>query len=56
MPEFEWDPEKAPANRQKHRIDFTAAALVWSDPLHRVSKTDIPMARSAGKQSGWWEA
>lgn len=36
MPEFEWDPEKARTNRQKHGIDFTVAALVWSDPLHRI--------------------
>ncbi len=53
MPEFERDPEKARANRQEHGIDLTVAVLVWSDPFTASSKTDIPTARSAGKQSGW---
>jgi uncharacterized protein len=28
---FEWDVEKAAANLQKHRVDFTDAALVFLD-------------------------
>ncbi|MBN2314350.1 MAG: BrnT family toxin [Sedimentisphaerales bacterium] len=33
MIEFEWDPKKARANLQKHRINFAEAATVLSDPL-----------------------
>ena len=36
MPRFEWDPEKALANLRKHLVAFEDAALVWSDPLHRI--------------------
>lgn len=31
--EFEWDPEKAESNRQKHKIDFETAAKVFGDPF-----------------------
>jgi uncharacterized protein len=31
--EFEWDPEKAIANRAKHRITFEEAATAFADPL-----------------------
>ena len=33
MIDFEWDPKKARANLQKHRISFAEAATVLSDPL-----------------------
>jgi uncharacterized protein len=33
MQEFEWDSEKAEANRKKHGVSFLAAALVFSDPF-----------------------
>jgi hypothetical protein len=33
MIEFEWDPDKAKANRLKHRISFGEAATVLRDPL-----------------------
>jgi uncharacterized DUF497 family protein len=31
--EFEWDPEKAEANEQKHGVTFHEAATVFGDPL-----------------------
>jgi len=31
--EFEWDPQKAKANRRKHRVDFADAVTVLEDPL-----------------------
>lgn len=30
---FEWDAEKAEANRQKHRVTFDEAMTAFSDPL-----------------------
>lgn len=30
---FEWDPAKAEANRQKHRVSFETATEVFADPL-----------------------
>jgi len=30
---FEWDEEKAQANRTKHRVAFEEAATVFSDPF-----------------------
>jgi uncharacterized DUF497 family protein len=30
---FEWDPEKAAANVQKHGVSFQEAATVFGDPL-----------------------
>jgi uncharacterized DUF497 family protein len=43
---FEWDPDKASRNRQKHRVSFHEAATVfgdalaitYSDPDHSVSE------------------
>jgi uncharacterized protein len=34
--EFEWDAEKAEANRARHGIDFAEALTVFRDPLARV--------------------
>lgn len=31
--EFDWDPEKAEANAQKHAISFESAMTVFRDPL-----------------------
>lgn len=31
--EFEWNPQKAAKNLQKHKIAFVEAATVFSDPL-----------------------
>jgi uncharacterized DUF497 family protein len=31
--EFEWDPEKAEGNLEKHGVSFTEAATVFGDPL-----------------------
>ena len=31
--EFEWDPEKAAANLDKHRVEFSEATTVFGDPL-----------------------
>ena len=35
-PVFEWDNRKAKANFRKHRVQFTEAASVFSDPLARI--------------------
>lgn len=37
--EFEWDENKAESNWRKHRIEFTMAMQVFSDP-YRVVKYD----------------
>jgi hypothetical protein len=39
--DFEFDPAKSVANREKHGIDFVAAQALWSDP----DRLEIP-ARS----------
>lgn len=31
--EFAWDPKKAAKNLRKHKVSFTEAATVFSDPL-----------------------
>jgi uncharacterized DUF497 family protein len=31
--QFEWDPAKAKANRNKHGVDFQRAAQIFRDPL-----------------------
>ncbi len=31
--EFEWDPEKAAINEQKHGVTFKEAATIFGDPL-----------------------
>jgi hypothetical protein len=31
--EFEWDPEKAASNEQKHGVSFDEAATAFGDPL-----------------------
>ena len=36
--EFEFDPGKSEANRQKHGIDFTEAQALWQDPV----RVEIP--------------
>ena len=35
-PVFEWDKRKARSNFRKHRVQFTEAASVFSDPLARI--------------------
>ena len=35
-PVFEWDNRKAKSNFRKHRVQFTDAASVFSDPLARI--------------------
>ena len=34
--QFDWDPKKAAANAHKHRVAFTEAMAVFSDPLARI--------------------
>ncbi|PWU21415.1 MAG: hypothetical protein C5B50_01735 [Verrucomicrobia bacterium] len=43
---FEWDPEKAAANKRKHGISFEEAATVFADPL---SATYYDPAHSVGE-------
>lgn len=31
--DFEWDPEKAASNADKHGVEFAEAATVFADPL-----------------------
>jgi uncharacterized DUF497 family protein len=31
--EFEWDPDRAPANARKHGVAFTEAMTIFGDPL-----------------------
>jgi hypothetical protein len=31
--EFEWDPEKATSNAEKHGVEFVEATTVFGDPL-----------------------
>lgn len=33
---FDWDPEKARINQNKHGIGFELAKRVWDDPLHVI--------------------
>jgi uncharacterized protein len=33
---FEWDPQKAEANRKKHGVSFEEAVTVFGDPLARL--------------------
>jgi uncharacterized protein len=35
-PVFEWDNRKAKSNFRNHRVSFTEAASVFSDPLARI--------------------
>lgn len=35
-PTFEWDPEKAVANVEKHGVSFEEAVTVFQDPLAKV--------------------
>ena len=34
--EFEWDQDKAAANRKKHGVTFEEAATVFADPLATI--------------------
>jgi len=45
--QFEWDPEKAEANRRKHRVSFEEAVTVFYDPL---SATFTDEDHSIGEQ------
>lgn len=38
--QFEWDPDKAAANRRKHRVSFEEALSVWNDQ-HRLVEPDV---------------
>jgi len=37
-PTFEWDPEKAAANKLNHRVTFEEALTVFRDPLGSVHR------------------
>ncbi len=39
-PVFEWNNRKASSNFRKHRVQFTEAASVFSDPLARIFTDD----------------
>ena len=40
--DYEWDAEKARANRRKHGIDFADAVTALSDPLALTIRDDYP--------------
>jgi len=46
---FEWDPEKAEANRQRHRISFALAQEVFNDEY----KAHIHRGDEHGEER-WW--
>lgn len=37
-----WDPDKNRENRQKHRLSFETAQLVFDDPLARTREDPFP--------------
>lgn len=39
--QFSWDPRKAAENEKKHRLSFSVAKLVFSDPLARSAPDRI---------------
>jgi uncharacterized protein len=39
--EFEWDPEKATSNLQKHNVSFAEAATVFFDPLSTTIRDPV---------------
>jgi uncharacterized DUF497 family protein len=45
--DFEWDPEKAQANLDKHGVGFAEAITVFGDPLEVTIRT-----RTIRKRSG----
>jgi len=58
--EFEFNPEKSDANKDKHGIDFFEAQRLWGDPDHLVipAKTvDEPRFFAIGNIQGkYWSA
>ena len=46
--QFEWDPEKAQANRRKHKVSFEEAVTVFYDPCLPHSLTKITPLGSRG--------
>lgn len=40
--EFEWDPEKANANRRSHNVDFADAVGVFGDPFALTQEDPHP--------------
>ena len=46
---FEWNPEKAGKNRQKHGVNFEQAATVFRDP-HALSIYDVD---HSGTEDRW---
>lgn len=37
---FEWDEHKNAENAAKHGVDFSEAAIIWDDPLCKVSRDE----------------
>ena len=52
--EFEWDPNKAAANYEKHRITFEDAATIFAGPtlVARSSRSGEPRWTAVGKFEG----
>jgi uncharacterized DUF497 family protein len=46
---FEWDPQKAASNLEKHGIAFEDGERVWQDPLHAIY-----FDRIEGGETRWW--
>jgi len=47
---FEWDPDKAAENVEKHGVSFDEARTVFSDPLSRTVFDDL---HSSGGEDRW---
>ena len=58
--EFEFDPNKSKANREKHGIDFLEAQKLWEDPYRieiPAKKMDEPRFMLIGKIADqYWSA
>jgi len=50
---FEWDEDKAVANRRKHGIRFVAAEQIFVDPLARITPDRIVLGEERWKITGW---
>jgi uncharacterized DUF497 family protein len=52
--DWTWDPEKAAANKRKHRVSFELATRVFGDPAHLTrpdDTTDEARWRALGRPS-----
>ena len=46
---FEWDNEKNISNKEKHKIGFEEAVLVFDDPFHIEGTSKNPLKKEVKK-------